>query len=265
MKHLSIARSTGWLAAAGLIGIALLTPATTLATKPVDHQVTICHATNSDTNPYVSETVDIASSGAHIGELKGGHNGHTGPIWDATLKAQHVSWGDIIPAYDYNEFHYAGLNNGTLGLSILAGDCAMPTPNDQPTTAPTDAPTTAPTPNDQPTTAPTDAPTTAPTDQPTTAPNDQPTDQPTTDQPTTDQPTTAPTADPAQPTVAPTSTPVGDVKGVTGKPELTPPPTDTMSASTTTTGSSWQMLLLGLAGVLATVLVLTPATSRKRN
>ena len=235
MKHLTIARSAGWLAAAGLIGVALITPATTLATQPApDHKVTICHATNSDTNPYVEITVDIASTGY----VEHGHSDHTGPIWDATLKARHISWGDIIPSYTYNDFTYAGLNNTGLGLQILANGCAMPTPTGQPTEAPTDQPTTAPT--DQPTTAPTDQPTTAPTDQPTTAPID-------------------------QPTTAPTATPGGTVEAATGAPELTPPPTDTFSpAASTTSGNGMRLLLLAVAGLLAAALILTPAAAKQR-
>ncbi len=99
---------------------------TALATAPTGHQVTICHATDSDTNPYIKETVDIGSSGF----LQGGHNGHTGPLWNATLKDQHIAWGDIIPAYDYETadngtFHFDGLNTSPEGLAILAHDCAI--------------------------------------------------------------------------------------------------------------------------------------------
>jgi hypothetical protein len=63
--------------------------------------VTICHRTNSDTNPYVEITVDESS----VDGLGGGsdHLGaHTGPVWDPTLKAQHIKWGDIIPPFDMN-------------------------------------------------------------------------------------------------------------------------------------------------------------------
>jgi hypothetical protein len=118
-------RVAGWLAAAGLLGAALLAPTSALATKPApEHQVTICHATDSDHLPYVRETVDIASSGY----LKGGHNDHTGPIWNATLKPQHLKWGDIIPPYTYGTFSYAGLNWSTDGQAIWTDGCAIPAP-----------------------------------------------------------------------------------------------------------------------------------------
>ncbi|MDT4963358.1 MAG: hypothetical protein QOF87_3005 [Pseudonocardiales bacterium] len=80
-------------------------------------QVTLCHATDSNTNPYVAITVDAA--GAYDGHL-----GHTGPIWDPTLKAQHIHWGDIIPAFTYNGHEYS--LNVPAGQAILDNGCAVP-------------------------------------------------------------------------------------------------------------------------------------------
>ncbi|WP_255768347.1 hypothetical protein [Pseudarthrobacter sulfonivorans] len=68
------------LAAIGVTGLALLgatAPAIAGDNEKGDHKVTICHATGSDNNPYVSMTVDLNA-------LKG-HADH---------------WGDIIPAND---------------------------------------------------------------------------------------------------------------------------------------------------------------------
>ena len=45
------------------------------ATKPPDHKITICHRTDSYTNPYVVITVDVAS--VHFA----GHQTHDGPIF----------------------------------------------------------------------------------------------------------------------------------------------------------------------------------------
>ena len=115
----------GLLAAIGLVLVVF--GAGTLsagATQPPDHKVTICHRTNSDTNPYVVETPDIASSGY----LQAGHNDHTGPIWASGMKADHDKWGDIIPPYDYGDFHYAGLNWTGLGQAILRNGCTIPAP-----------------------------------------------------------------------------------------------------------------------------------------
>jgi hypothetical protein len=129
-------RFAGWLVVAGLLGAAIIAPSAALATKPdPGHKVTICHATNSDSNPYRAITVDIASSGY----VKSGHADHTGPVWDATLKARHISWGDIIPSYTYGTFAYPGLNWNAQGQAIWNADCTIPKTN--PTVPPTPTPT----------------------------------------------------------------------------------------------------------------------------
>jgi len=85
---------------------------------------TICHATNSDTNPYVVNTPN------KNGDVSG-HADHTGPIWDATLKAAHISWGDIIPPFAYNDHGdaalFPGLNWSTEGQAIFNNGCVVPT------------------------------------------------------------------------------------------------------------------------------------------
>ena len=43
--------------------------------------VRICHRTDSNSNPYISESPDISSSG----HLQGGHDTeHEGPLWNPT-------------------------------------------------------------------------------------------------------------------------------------------------------------------------------------
>jgi hypothetical protein len=85
---------------------------------------TICHATNSDTNPYVVITPN------KNGDLDG-HAKHTGPIWTPALKDQHISWGDIIPPFDYNDHgtpaHFNGLNWTATGQAWFANGCKAPT------------------------------------------------------------------------------------------------------------------------------------------
>jgi hypothetical protein len=71
------------------------------------HTVTICHATASDTNPYVMITVDVASI---VGD--GGH-GISG-----------VNAGDIIPAFTIAGITYAGHNTQLLGTQ----GCGLPAP-----------------------------------------------------------------------------------------------------------------------------------------
>ncbi len=70
--------------------------------------------------------------------------------------------------------------------------------------------------------------------------------------------------DDASPTPTPTSTPEvtptpeGSVAAETGTPSTTLPPTDTLTA-TSAANDSWRLLLVAMAGILATVLVLTPS------
>jgi LPXTG-motif cell wall-anchored protein len=93
--------------------------AVSATTASADASVTICHATASNGNPYVSfvnldeSAVDGVGSGDHFGE-------HTGPVWDPTLKAQHITWGDIIPPVDGV---HAGLNWTAAGEAIWNNDC----------------------------------------------------------------------------------------------------------------------------------------------
>ena len=61
----------------------------------------VCHATVSNSNPYVSNAPDISSI------VKGeGHDGHNGPLWDPTLKGNDTTWGDIIPPFTYDSGNY---------------------------------------------------------------------------------------------------------------------------------------------------------------
>lgn len=62
--------------------------------------------------------------------------------------------------------------------------------------------------------------------------------------------------------VEPTPTPTGGVGGATGTPNITLPPTDaTLDGAAPATGESWRLILLAMAGLLAAVLLLTPARS----
>jgi hypothetical protein len=93
------------------------------ATQVAEDKVTICHRTNSATNPYVRITVDKSAAD---GEGNNDHSHHTGPVATSTLVAQtfkdnHIKWGDIIPdvagvtSLNWNADGMTVYNNGCLG------------------------------------------------------------------------------------------------------------------------------------------------------
>lgn len=94
-----------------------------------EHKVTLCHATDSYTNPYVQITVDVASV-----IKNNGHGDHDGPVFYATI-AKHTKWGDIIPPFDFGAAgSYGGKNWTADGRAIFDDDCNVQSP---PTTTPT--------------------------------------------------------------------------------------------------------------------------------
>ncbi len=124
---------------------------TALAKKPevdqvnTDHKVTICHRTNSVTNPYIRESVDADAADGNTGNDKGkkDHSTHTGPVATSEVVAQALKdsktkWGDIIPQHD----NYAGLNWTTEGQAIYNNNCEYVTPPVVPPTPPTPPTTT---------------------------------------------------------------------------------------------------------------------------
>jgi LPXTG-motif cell wall-anchored protein len=102
-----------------------------------EHKVTLCHATNSYTNPYVEITVDYDAI------IHEGHDGHTGPVFFAAIP-KHEKWGDIIPPFDFGgDAVYAGMNWTAEGRAILDNGCELPSATPI-TTAPAPTTTTAP-------------------------------------------------------------------------------------------------------------------------
>ena len=106
---------------------------TALATKPdPNHKVTICHRTNSTTNPYVKITVDEASVNQDTGDDKGqgDHNAqHNGPVWNSSMP-NGGDWGDIIPPFYANgDNGYWPSKNWTAdGIAIFENGCKPTTP-----------------------------------------------------------------------------------------------------------------------------------------
>jgi uncharacterized repeat protein (TIGR01451 family) len=104
----------------GALALSFSAATTVLATG---ESVNICHASDSETNPYISESPAIDSTGY----LHGGHQDHTGPVWYPGAKDDDVVWGDIIPPYTYDTgngiFSYPGLNWDTAGRAIYDNGC----------------------------------------------------------------------------------------------------------------------------------------------
>jgi hypothetical protein len=116
----------------GLLGVSVAG-----ATQPdPEHTITLCHRTDSYSNPYVTESVDVASP------LFEGHDGHDGPVFYAAIP-KGTQWGDIIPAFDFGPGEqYAGKNLTTEGEAILQNDCVAPDAVTTTTTQPDETTTT---------------------------------------------------------------------------------------------------------------------------
>jgi hypothetical protein len=88
--------------------------------------VVICHATNSESNPYTRNRVNMSSVEEEGNRYLNGHGDHTGPVWFEGIA---VKWGDIIPKFTYTNpktqvvTEYAGYNLTAEGLAILENGC----------------------------------------------------------------------------------------------------------------------------------------------
>jgi len=114
----------------GALALTFSATSAVLATGPVGHTVTICHANSNEKEPYVTETPDISQAG--YGD-KAGHAEHGNDgVWYPGAKGDGFNWGDIIPPYDYKpdaqtpNFHYDGLNWTEEGQAIWKNGCVAP-------------------------------------------------------------------------------------------------------------------------------------------
>jgi len=92
--------------------------------EPGDINVTICHATASQNNPYqqISPSVNSIVN-------PNGHGTHTGPVFFPDIEEP---WGDIIPPFEYGDNEsFPGLNWDADGQAIYFNDCVFTDPPDE--------------------------------------------------------------------------------------------------------------------------------------
>jgi hypothetical protein len=187
-------------------------------------------------------------------------NGHYKLFWDGDEgkhDKQKVFWVDCPAA------------SPTTSPSPTPTPAATPTPTPSPTPTPTPSPTpvATPTPTPLPTTTPTPVatPTPTPVGTPAATPAASPTPTPVVTPTPTPLPTATPTSAPVGgvlPAVG-TPPPTGGVLAEVGGPGVTVPPTDSPDDQVSNAASNaWRLVVLVLAGSLATILVLTPAKRR---
>jgi hypothetical protein len=82
----------------------------------VNPKVDICHASDSHSNPYITNQPNKSADVS-------GHDGHNGPIWFYGITE---SWGDIIPPFSYIGGEYVGKNWTAEGQSIWNNGCSIP-------------------------------------------------------------------------------------------------------------------------------------------
>ena len=113
-------------AAVVLLTLATIGIGSTTAGADNEDNITICHRTNSNGNPYVIITTDASGQNGGTDHL----NEHKGPLWNPDLKKQKIEWGDVIQpppgqtegSQAYEELLDAG---GTFA-DFLENDCSMP-------------------------------------------------------------------------------------------------------------------------------------------
>ena len=244
-RRISVIRKVGWLSVASMLALAMLAPTAAPTFAATDAQsVNICHATASNSNPYIAESPSVQANGATEGELTGGHSNHAGPVWFDGIQ---VAWGDIIPPYVYvpNGYIFPGLNWTTAGQAIFNNGCNIPSTTT--TTTTTSTTTTG--------TSTTSSTTTSTTTTGTTTTGT-----------TTTGTTTTGTTTGTTTTGTTTTTPAQSVLAETDVPVVTLPPTDGMSGATGPSSDSWRMLLIVAAALLASLMVMAPTkvASRRR-
>jgi hypothetical protein len=264
-----ILRSAGWLAAATMLAVAAFAPAA--ASAAVASNTVNSISVPSCFEGGMSGTLDVtvASSPFEFDLWVTDHVPGDGDWVEIPGSRITLSIDASDASYEFGPLDVSGHRDGVNSYRVESdgsnAKSASIHPCDDETTPPTNPPTNPPTtpPTNPPTTPPTNPPTTPPTNPPTTPPSNPPSSDPS-------NPPTNPTEPPAEesqvPTIdeSPSEAPTGEVKGISGTPKTTLPPTDTMAAAGTSTNGSWRIVLAGIAGLIASLLLLSqPQRSRR--
>lgn len=106
------------LATLSVFVLALVVVFSSASAMTQEQTVTICHATASESNPY------IVNHPAADGDVSG-HDSHEGGVFPDD------PWGDIIPPFDYGDGqHYEGKNWTAAGQAIWENECEVPEVHD---------------------------------------------------------------------------------------------------------------------------------------
>ena len=243
-------RRASRLAISGLLGAALLLPATALAAEGNPPEVECAGYAYYLKIDGVGSGITAGSYTAGTANVSTNWAGQTITISNVSNGGQDFSWAStltvsqVVTKEGSDEFFSTtGLpgTSGTVASQIQQGlshitfcGNAEPTPTPTPTVAPTPTPVVTPTP----------APTSTP--EPVVTP--------------TPEPEVTPT-----PVVTQTPTPTGTTAPATGTPRITPPATDaTGTPGSTDGGNGWGVVMLALGGLALTSLLLRPAAKRTR-
>ena len=91
-----------------------------------DPNITICHRTNSNANPYVIITTDASGQNGGTDHL----HEHEGPLWNPDLKKQKIEWGDVVPPppgqTEGSQAYEELIDGGGSFEAFLENDCSIP-------------------------------------------------------------------------------------------------------------------------------------------
>jgi hypothetical protein len=270
-RHTSF-RFVGWLAVLAMVALSVISPVSVAAngnngTIKIHEQGTPAGTESNDPKVCIFNVegfkFDSGQSGYIRFDVQGGDSPHgtaSGPFGWGPANAQgryDTEYYTLKPGH-YKATLYGKKvgRNGQTQIDVKAKSKVFKVECKATTPTPTPTPETHATPTPTPETHATPTPTPETHATPTPTPETHATPTP------TPKPTPTPGGGEQGATPTPTPTPGGGVSGATGTPtvHVTLPPTDTdLSAAGPEGSDGWRIVLLGLAALLAAVLVVTPA------